>query len=99
LAGLLLAAYAVLVLVPAMQHAAEQRLAGRAGVSLAELRRRLHAWWENEQVRRRDAREQKRQEKERLAKRAEEAVPVRDRHELTEEDFQPLPVTARDAHP
>ncbi|UFJ61787.1 efflux RND transporter permease subunit [Brevibacillus sedimenti] len=95
--GLLLAAYAVLVLVPAMQHATEQRLANRAGLSLAELRSRLHAWWENEQVRRRDARMRQRQEKEQVAK-GEEAVPVRDRHELTEEDFQPLPVTARDAH-
>jgi multidrug efflux pump subunit AcrB len=99
LAGLLVAAYVVLVLVPAMHYAAEQRLAGHAGFSLAELRRWLHAWWENELVRRQDMREQKRREKERLAERGEEAVPVRDWHELTEEDFQPLPMPARDANP
>lgn len=97
--GILMGAFATIVLLPGMQHAAVQRQAAHSEMSLPILARHLRIWWENNQVRRNDFKERKR-EQARSQKTGQAEVSNRDSREYVpvQEDFLPLSSSTHDAN-
>lgn len=98
--GTLFAAFAVIVLIPGMQHAAEWKEATEAELSLPILLRRIGIWWENEKVRRHDLKERKALEiqNRKLLRSKVQAQESSRQQELSHEDFLPLSTTTQDAN-
>jgi multidrug efflux pump subunit AcrB len=98
--GTLFAAFAVIVLIPGMQHAAEWKEATEAELSLPILLRRIRIWWENEKVRRHDLKERKALEiqNRKLLRSKVQSQESGRQQELSHEDFLPLSTTTQDAN-
>ncbi|GIO05245.1 hypothetical protein J31TS6_12730 [Brevibacillus reuszeri] len=98
--GSLYTVFAAMVLIPGMQHAAEWKQATQGEISFANLLRRIHVWWENERVRRKDGKLRKRQLKQ-LRREQRAGVgehTAKSKNELAREDFLPLSATTKDAN-
>ncbi len=98
--GTLLGAFAAIVLIPGMHHAAEWAQTTKGELSLPIVLDRIRIWWENDRVRKQDARERKQWLKQR---RKEQRYDKREpdepaRTDLSEEDFLPLSAHATDAN-
>lgn len=98
--GAVFSGFAAIVLIPGMQYAAEWKQVTQAEFSLPILVRRIHIWWENDQVRRADAKMRKRQQKQ--SRRKQRMETERDgtkrEQDLAKEDFLPLSATTKDVH-
>lgn len=98
--GTLLASFAAIVLIPGMHHAAEWAQATKGELTLPIVLERIRIWWENDKIRRQDARERKRWL---VQRRKEQGYGKRDpadppRKDLSKEDFLPLSAQATDAN-
>lgn len=87
--GTLLAAFSASVLVPAMHYAAERKSAMQAELTLPLVLERIRIWWENESVRKQDAKARKqslkRRRQEPLFEKAEKEPTLP--NQLSKEDF------------
>ncbi|MDF2681897.1 MAG: multidrug transporter [Brevibacillus sp.] len=98
--GTLLAAFAAVVLIPGIHHAGEWSQATKTELTLPIVLDRIRVWWENERVRKQDARERKQWLKQRRKElrsdiRGTDARPTKD---LSREDFLPISAQATDAN-
>ncbi|WP_400162563.1 efflux RND transporter permease subunit [Brevibacillus sp. TJ4] len=97
--GILLGAYAAIVLVPGMHYAIELRHAQKAVITLPIVIEKLRVWWENEQVRRQDRRADRMKRASTAGKTQEkEAMSAAGKsiENLSSEDFLPIAATERD---
>ncbi|USG66680.1 efflux RND transporter permease subunit [Brevibacillus ruminantium] len=101
LIGVLLASYAVLVLLPAMYSGSEYRRLHSQSLTMPMLRKQLRSWWENEKVRRMDRLQFKRgraSREEKTAGQQGDQLDAGRTKPLSEEDFLPLTSSAKDAN-
>ncbi|MGG1660695.1 efflux RND transporter permease subunit [Brevibacillus sp. NRS-1366] len=98
--GTLFSGFAVIVLIPGMQHASEWKQVTQAEFSIPILLRRLRIWWENDQVRRADAKIRKRQQKQLRQEQRTQANEYKSKKEsdLAKEDFLPLSTSTKDVN-
>ncbi|MED1791835.1 efflux RND transporter permease subunit [Brevibacillus nitrificans] len=96
--GTLLAAFAVIAVLPAMYYAAEWKEATKVEITLPIVLQRIHVWWENERIRKQDAKERKQWLKQRREEqrkhRVDNDAPVK--KDLTHQDFLPLSASSND---
>ncbi len=96
--GTLLAAFAVIAVLPAMYYAAEWKQATKVEITLPIVLQRIHVWWENETIRKQDAKERKQWLKQRREEqrkhRVDNDAPVK--KDLTHQDFLPLSASSND---
>ncbi|MDF2684611.1 MAG: hypothetical protein K0R47_5801, partial [Brevibacillus sp.] len=96
--GTLLAAFAVIALLPAMYYAAEWKQATKVEITLPILLQRIHVWWENDRIRKQDAKERKQwlkqRREEQRKRRMDNDAPVK--KDLAHQDFLPLSAPSND---
>lgn len=96
--GTLLAAFAVIALLPAMYYAAEWKQATKVEITLPIVLQRIHVWWENDRIRKQDAKERKQwlkqRREEQRKRRMDNDAPVK--KDLTHQDFLPLSAPSND---
>ncbi|MDR7315690.1 efflux RND transporter permease subunit [Brevibacillus nitrificans] len=96
--GTLLAAFVVIALLPAMYYAAEWKQATKAGITLPIVLQRIHVWWENDRIRKQDAKERKQwlkqRRQEQRSRLMDNDAPVK--KDLTHQDFLPLSAPSND---
>lgn len=100
LSGSLLSAFVSLVLIPAMFHAAEWKQTAKAELTLPIVLQHIRVWWENDRVRKQEARARKQWLKEqRKQQRADQKEQeTRRTKDLSSEDFLPLTARTKDAN-
>ncbi|RNB86729.1 efflux RND transporter permease subunit [Brevibacillus nitrificans] len=96
--GTLLAAFAVIAVLPAMYYAAEWKQATKVEITLPIVLQRIHIWWENDRIRKQDAKERKQwlkqRREEQRKRRVDNDAPVK--KDLTHQDFLPLSAPSND---
>ncbi|GED34684.1 efflux RND transporter permease subunit [Brevibacillus centrosporus] len=96
--GTLLAAFAVIALLPAMYYAAEWKQATKVEITLPIVLQRIYVWWENDRIRKQDAKERKQwlkqRREEQRKRRMDNDAPVK--KDLTHQDFLPLSAPSND---
>ncbi|MED4910603.1 efflux RND transporter permease subunit [Brevibacillus centrosporus] len=96
--GTLLAAFAVIALLPAMYFAAEWKQATKVEITLPIVLQRIYVWWENDRIRKQDAKERKQwlkqRREEQRKRRMDNDAPVK--KDLTHQDFLPLSAPSND---
>jgi len=98
--GTLLAAFASSVLIPAMYYQAEEKQRAQAEITLPLVLQRIRAWWENDRIRKQDAKARtqqlKQQRRGQRAGQTRSAAPAP--KDLSTEDFLPLSAHASDTN-
>ncbi|WP_419877800.1 efflux RND transporter permease subunit [Brevibacillus centrosporus] len=96
--GTLLAVFAVIALLPAMYYAAEWKQATKVEITLPIVLQRIYVWWENDRIRKQDAKERKQwlkqRREEQRKRRMDNDAPVK--KDLTHQDFLPLSAPSND---
>ncbi|MED1952973.1 efflux RND transporter permease subunit [Brevibacillus centrosporus] len=96
--GTLLAAFAVIALLPAMYFAAEWKQATKVEITLPIVLQRIYVWWENDRIRKQDAKERKQwlkqRREEQRKRRMDNDAPVK--KDLAHQDFLPLSAPSND---
>lgn len=96
--GTLLAAFAVIAVLPAMYYAAEWKQATKVEITLPVVLQRIHVWWENDRIRKQDAKERKQwlkqRREEQRTRQVDNDAPVK--KDLTHQDFLPLSASSND---